>query len=423
MAKAVYIGNNNSKKVKKMYLGNGTSHKVKKGYIGVDGVAKLFYSGATVWNKYNTNVLNTYYWNRYNRVTTYQYYWDRYNVDETTYYKWKRYNISTQTIYKWNKYSVSYPSSIVIPSRPNELFTADDTMTGFEIINNSGESIQLYDNIPYFYDPSSIVIGFDSNGNLICDSDTGQPQLVTSSGYQYYAEYKFGWIVFPYDTYHYNSYSRYEHVFTINNKPGSNIALLWYTSGVMGYTVPVEYTKTLVGTVTSSNSNAYPNSGTASDGYYYEFQSSTQEQVQGSYIDDVENTNSSAYPQSGVSGSYWYEYDSSRIEYSRGSANGSVNSTNRSAYPDDGKSGNYWYVYDRQTAEYSQGSYINQVSSTDRGAYPDNNYSGNYWYVYDHMNTTYSQGSYIGIVENDDPNAYPDNGRHTDGYWYVKQNE
>ena len=51
MAKAVYIGNNNSKKVKKIYLGNGTSHKVKKGYVGVYGIAKLFFSGATIWKK------------------------------------------------------------------------------------------------------------------------------------------------------------------------------------------------------------------------------------------------------------------------------------------------------------------------------------------------------------------------------------
>ena len=269
MAKGLYIGNSNAKKVNKIYLGNGTSHKVKKGYIGdASGKARLFYSSGYVWKKYNT---------------------------------------ITQLVYIWKKYSVTFPSSIVIPSRPNELFTADDTMTGFEIINNSEESIQLYDNIPYFYDPSSIVIGFDSNGNLICDSDTGQPQLVTSSGYQYYAEYKFGWIVFPYDTYHYNSYSRYEHVFTINNKPGSNIALLWYTSGVMGYTVPVEYDKTEQGTVTSTSSGTYPNNGRHTDGYWYEYRGDETQYIQGSYISDVESDNPNAYPSNGRhSDGYWY---------------------------------------------------------------------------------------------------------------------
>lgn len=35
--------------------------------------------------------------------------------------------------------------------------------------------------------------------------------------------------------------------------------------------------------------------------------------------------------------------------------------------------------------------------------------------------TTYSRGTYIEDVTATDANAYPDNGKHTDGYWYVKQ--
>ena len=138
---------------------------------------------------------------------------------------------------------------------------------------------------------------------------------------------------------------------------------------------------------------------------------------------------------------YWVtsatRIDSGRIEYdythravitenaSKGSFIETVTSTNSSAYPDDGvdSNGDYYYVATGSEIEYSKGSYVGKMPSTNRNQYPDNNYSGNYWYVYHHMNTTYSQGSYIGIVENDDPNAYPDNGRHTDGYWYAKQNE
>lgn len=33
----------------------------------------------------------------------------------------------------------------------------------------------------------------------------------------------------------------------------------------------------------------------------------------------------------------------------------------------------------------------------------------------------YSQGTYIEDVVSPDASAYPENGRHTDGYWYVKQ--
>ena len=29
--------------------------------------------------------------------------------------------------------------------------------------------------------------------------------------------------------------------------------------------------------------------------------------------------------------------------------------------------------------------------------------------------------SYVGDVISSNPNAYPDNGKHTDGYWYIKQ--
>lgn len=35
--------------------------------------------------------------------------------------------------------------------------------------------------------------------------------------------------------------------------------------------------------------------------------------------------------------------------------------------------------------------------------------------------TSYEKGTYIEDVTSPSENAYPDNGRHTDGYWYVKQ--
>ena len=71
----------------------------------------------------------------------------------------------------------------------------------------------------------------------------------------------------------------------------------------------------------------------------------------------------------------------------------------------------------------SKGTAAGEVTSSNRGAYPDNNYSENYWYVFAQDKITYTQGSYVADVEADEPNTYPDNGRHTDGYWYVKQPE
>lgn len=58
MAKAIYLGDNTSRKVKKIYEGNGTAQKVKKGYIGdSSGKARLFFSGSTRWNKYNIQLI------------------------------------------------------------------------------------------------------------------------------------------------------------------------------------------------------------------------------------------------------------------------------------------------------------------------------------------------------------------------------
>lgn len=333
MAKAVYIGNNNSKKVKKMYLGNGTSHKVKKGYIGVDGVAKLFFSGATVWDKYNTITTNTYYWNRYNRVTTYRYYWDRYNVNEVTRYKWNMLELITETGVKKDIGNIEIERTRdSVCYLINSINSIDDNSF---ILNGEEKSFNNLNN--------GDVFAFEANDPRIAYRVTDSPSRVPGSSLNYV------------------------------------IKADQYSMQIINYS--------------------------------------------GNFIATVESTSRSDYPTNAPQDGYWYQYTGSTTEYYKGTHIDQVNSTNRSHYPDDGKSDNYWYVYDRQTTSYSQGSYINQVSSMNRNQYPDNNYSGSYWYVYHHMNTTYSQGSYIGIVENDDPNAYPDNGRHTDGYWYVKQNE
>lgn len=73
-----------------------------------------------------------------------------------------------------------------------------------------------------------------------------------------------------------------------------------------------------------------------------------------------------------------------------------------------------------KTAKKGSTSY-GEVSSTIQSKYPTNGQSGSYWYVYDRNETSYSQGSYIEDVYSADPNAYPVNGKHTDGYWYIKQ--
>ena len=60
--------------------------------------------------------------------------------------------------------------------------------------------------------------------------------------------------------------------------------------------------------------------------------------------------------------------------------------------------------------------------ATSVGTYGNGDYAvDGYVYTTKANQTIYSQGTYIEDVISTDANAYPDNGRHTDGYWYVRQ--
>lgn len=54
MSNGIYLGNSNSKKVKKLYIGTSNQAKrIKKGYIGVNNQAKLFWFHTIYrWNRY-----------------------------------------------------------------------------------------------------------------------------------------------------------------------------------------------------------------------------------------------------------------------------------------------------------------------------------------------------------------------------------
>ena len=72
--------------------------------------------------------------------------------------------------------------------------------------------------------------------------------------------------------------------------------------------------------------------------------------------------------------------------------------------------------------DWTTGTFRGSKSSTNINAYPADGVSGNYWYRRDPKpGKQESCGSYISDVKSTDPNAYPTNGKHTDGYWYIKQ--
>ena len=379
MAKKVYIGQSDlARKVNEIYLGiNGKARKVVKGYVGVNGVARQFWPELILyyWNKYNTIATNRYYWNRYNVEETPRYYWDMFYLNETTYYRWSKRTISsseniTRTYQQGSGYIFSFRG------------------------NYYDRYVYIYTN--GVYNPETGKVDFNISNRLNYhnpDADSGEvweKDYVTSSdGY---------FIIVPENDRNIES-------------DGSYSASIVYKS--MGHTEFNVYLST-----TRLSIEIYPYSGTQSEIQQIEIEASP-----GTIQEYVESTNSSAYPQNGISGNYWYEYDSSRIEYSKGSLyiSAGASSPDISRFPNDGQQGNYWYTYSHEGVDYNKGSANGSVNSTNRSQYPDNGRSGNYWYVYDRQTTSYSQGSYIGVVQSENPSAYPNNGRHTDGYWYVKQ--
>lgn len=87
--------------------------------------------------------------------------------------------------------------------------------------------------------------------------------------------------------------------------------------------------------------------------------------------------------------------------------------------------GGYKGVFSGVTATSStetiRGSKITTVSSTSSSSYPSDGILGSYWYVSTGSHVEYLKGSFVESVISRNSTTYPINGRHSDGYWYVKQ--
>lgn len=86
-----------------------------------------------------------------------------------------------------------------------------------------------------------------------------------------------------------------------------------------------------------------------------------------------------------------------------------------------------YYKFINPSTDWSNGALVPDANLYYKfaGSYGGDVLSGTgYVSVYEPVYTptiSYAQGSYIGEVIAETENAYPNNGRHTDGYWYVKQ--
>lgn len=118
MSNGIYLGNSNSKKVKKLYIGtNNQAKRIKKGYIGVNNQAKLFW---------------------------------------------------THTIYRWNRYQIEQKVVDVVPT-----VTTIDTGDRFYSTYSTSQGIQVTDGVMHLINPTAYVhsVGSDNDEyNLFAES-------------------------------------------------------------------------------------------------------------------------------------------------------------------------------------------------------------------------------------------------------------
>ena len=240
MAKAVYLGDNNSRKVKKMYEGNGTAHKIKKGYIGdSSGKARLFFSGATRWNRYT--VITQYRWNTYNTIYSEQ-------ITGTGTAGW-----STPILSIYGAYDFACNSTKPALNTSTGLYTLTGTVGPMP-----GEYIGIA--FATSKSASSIVV-FPSEVNLTLQS--------FGSTYYLYSHFM--------DPITYTTYSAVKSKGSFTGTVQSANQSQYPTNGISGnlwyeYTGLVNTIGSLIDTVTSDNENAYPANGISGNYWYVKIQ-------------------------------------------------------------------------------------------------------------------------------------------------------
>ena len=191
----------------------------------------------------------------------------------------------------------------------------------------------------------------------------------------------------------------------------------WYEYKEATYTGEGSY----ISTVNSPNSDAYPPISIQPDGHVYVFDSSGPSK--GEYIDTVSSSSSSAYPSDGIQGDYWYTYKNSETTTSKGTLLGQVSSVDSNAYPQDGVQDNVWYEYTGSGTTQGKGEPTgNSVESTDGTAYPESGPQDGVWYESTGNYTTQTKGSYVEQVSSTSQDAYPQDGPQGN-YWYTYNRE
>ena len=204
MSNGIYLGNSNSKKVKKLYIGtNNQAKRIKKGYIGVNNQAKLFW---------------------------------------------------THTIYRWNRYQIEQEVVDVVPS-----VTVIDTGDPSYSTYSTSRGIQVTDGVMHLINPTAYVhsAGSDNDGyNLFAESWLYVPDPKNNVNRYFYHIIGTGGVSVWIDSIPYlHSYGIFIQARTSNHSPFMQCEL----QSVAG---------TLVDVVESDNPSAYPDNGVSGNYWY-----------------------------------------------------------------------------------------------------------------------------------------------------------
>lgn len=321
-------------------------------------------------------------WNKYEDIATFAYIWFKYSLADS--YTWNTYAVG----YKWNRTQLQANYYYDLYAAPNGEKT--DEWVGSEYLTDpdhegywGGTSYYVRDPSKDYYVPIAQLDPITSlDRNAYPDSDRQwDSSLNTYVSYSYVGTSNSGWSKEP-------------------------------------------------GTVSSTDSNAYPQDG-EQDGTWYLYVG-TDAQVKGEYIEAVEGDSLDSYPSNGIQDGYWYEFYDTSVNHAKGDFIEVVSSTESNTYSD-GFDGMYWFepleprvVISSESHWWYPEDNVTTVTSTDINAYPHTfeEYEVNEvgsspsetYYIYKGKDA----GELLGTVTSESSDTYPENGEHTDGYWYIK---
>lgn len=172
---------------------------------------------------------------------------------------------------------------------------------------------------------------------------------------------------------------------------------------------------TYVEDVTATDANAYPDDGRHTDGYWY-VKIDTRILWKALILKKYNVVTETKYAESlsDVKSIKWSSNVTCASKYSLNETTGEISlvgSTTMSMSR---------YINRYETYPYAK---INNIICFVSKASGSNYYTQSITYqeITSTPNTTYSRGTYIEDVAGIEADAYPENGRHTDGYWYIKQ--